>query len=133
VRIDLKIFVLVSAVIFSGCTPMDRLQRLQRKHPYLFEIQPKDTFFVRTSKVDTLHYYNSSSDTFLIIKDSLTIQRILTRDTFRYYYKSRPCTTFSTKQIIQPKAYVQPKSDIETYLRYFIIIFAIALLWKILH
>ena len=128
-----KLLLFFVAIAFIGCSPLERLQRLQKYHPYLFENQPKDTFYVRTSKIDTLRYYNSSTDTFLIIKDSLTIQRILTRDTFRYYYKSRPCTTFTTKQIIQPKPFVQPKNELDTYLRYFIVIFAIALLWKILH
>jgi hypothetical protein len=58
--------------------------------------------------------------------------QIFTRDTFRYYYKSRPCSTFTTRQIIQPKTFVQPESKIETYLLYFVLIFAIALLWKML-
>jgi hypothetical protein len=128
----IKALILGCILFISACSPLQQLQRLQKKHPYLFEVKPNDTFFVRTSKTDTLRYYNSSTDTIQVITDSLTIMQIFTRDTFRYYYKSRPCTTFTTRQTIQPKTFVQPESKIETYLLYFVLIFAIALLWKML-
>jgi len=128
----IKALILGCILLLSACSPLQQLQRLQKKHPYLFEVKPNDTFFVRTSKTDTLRYYNSSTDTIQVNTDSLTIMQIFTRDTFRYYYKSRPCTTFITRQTIQPKTFVQPESKIETYLLYFVLIFAIALLWKML-
>lgn len=129
---SIKVFILGLILLASSCTPLQRLQRLQKRHPYLFELKPNDTFYVRTSKTDTLRYYNSSSDTVQIITDSLTIREIFTRDTFRYYYKSRPCTTFTTRQVLQPKLFPQEKSKIETYLLYIVLIFAIAVLWKML-
>lgn len=128
----IKALLLGCILLLSACSPLQQLQRLQKKHPYLFEVKPNDTFFIRTSKTDTLRYYNSSTDTIQVTTDSLTIMQIFTRDTFRYYYKSRPCTTFTTRQTIQPKTFIQPKSEIETYLLYFVLIFAIALLWKML-
>jgi len=128
----IKALILGCVLLLGACSPLQQLQRLQKKHPYLFEVKPNDTFYVRTSKIDTLRYYNSSTDTIQITTDSLTIMQIFTRDTFRYYYKSRPCTTFATKTVMQPKTFVQPESKIETYLLYFVLIFAIALLWKML-
>ena len=128
----IKVFILGLILLVSSCTPLQRLQRMQKRHPYLFELKPNDTFYIRTSKTDTLRYYNSSSDTVQIITDSLTIREIFTRDTFRYYYKSRPCTTFTTKQVLQPKVFPQEKSKIETYLLYIVLIFAIGFLWKML-
>lgn len=128
----IKALFLGCILFISACSPLQQLQRLQKKHPYLFEVKPNDTFYVRTSKTDTLRYYNSSTDTIQVTTDSFTIMQIFTRDTFRYYYTSRPCTTFTTRQVIQPKTFIQPKSEIETYLLYFVLIFAIALLWKML-
>ena len=128
----IKVFILGLILLASSCTPLQRLQRMQKRHPYLFELKPNDTFYIRTSKTDTLRYYNSSSDTVQIITDSLTIREIFTRDTFRYYYKSRPCTTFTTRQVLQPKVFPQEKSKIETYLLYIVLIFAIGFLWKML-
>lgn len=128
----IKVFILGLILLASSCTPLQRLQRMQKRHPYLFELKPNDTFYIRTSKTDTLRYYNSSSDTVHILTDSLTIREIFTRDTFRYYYKSRPCTTFTTRQVLQPKVFPQEKSKIETYLLYIVLIFAIGFLWKML-
>jgi hypothetical protein len=128
----IKALILGCILLLSACSPLQQLQRLQKKHPYLFEVKPNDTFYVRTSKTDTLRYYNSSTDTIQVITDSLTIMQIFTRDTFRYYYKSRPCSTFTTRQVIQPKTFIHTDSKIETYLLYFVLIFAIALLWKML-
>lgn len=127
----IKVLIL-GLVLLSSCTPLQRLQRLQKKHPYLFESKTSDTFYVRTSKTDTLRFYNSSSDTIQVTTDSLTIMQIFTRDTFRYYYKSRPCTTFNTREVIQPKMFPEHKSKTETYLLYFVLIFAIGFLWKML-
>lgn len=129
----MRTFWLFAVLVLGACSPQRRLMCLQKHHPYLFGETKRDTFYIRTSVIDTSYIFTRTADTFYYQKDSLTIKQIYTRDTLRYYYKSRPCTTFVQKQIITPKPIINDKPDLQTYLNYFIVIFAIALLWKILH
>lgn len=127
----MRVIFIFLVLLIGACTPQRRLLCLQKHHPYLFEQSQKDTYYIRTSIIDTSYVYSRSADTFYFHSDSITISQIFTRDTLRYYFKSRPCTTFVQKQIITPKPIPQDaKTSLEDYLKYFIVIFALLLLWK---
>jgi hypothetical protein len=87
--------------LFYSCSPHRRFARLLRNHPYLLQVQVRDSFVVREGKV---------IDTTLLIKETHdTIQYggttiIRTSDTFRFITRIEPCTTFIQKrEIILPK------------------------------
>jgi hypothetical protein len=129
-----KFALLIVCVMLWGCSPAKRLERLQRKHPYLFNTTT-DTLKIIIPKVDTLYFHYSKSDT-LVFKDTLnnTLEtRYYFRDTFKVYYKSQPCTTIVKKQTIMPSLSPEPENDFKEYLYLIISIFALALLWKILN
>lgn len=118
--------------VLGACNPQQRLLRLQKNHPYLFDTTTRtDSFFIRTSKVDTFTNFKHSRDTITFKTDSLTIQRIYYRDSFFIHYKSRPCTTFRETKIIQNKP-ITVSPPWEKYLYIFLGIFVLLLLWKIL-
>lgn len=123
---------IVCVMLLWGCSPAKRLERLQRKHPYLFNTT-KDTLEIIIPKVDTIYYHFKSSDT-LVFKDTLnntTETRYYFRDTFKVYYKSQPCTTIVKKETIMPSLSPEPDNDLKEYIYLVLCIFALALLWKI--
>ena len=81
------VFVLLLIIAFS-CTPIQKLNRLQRLHPYLFEaktdtILHRDTIkiVVPATKIDTVVHYTSLFDTVIITKNNITTKVWQVKDT----------------------------------------------------
>lgn len=82
-----------------GCSPSERLARLQKKHPELFK-EKQDTLIVTTTTYDTAFSYKSFTDTFTTF-DTVTrtkVIQIVKRDTvFRTIKPKQPQTILITK------------------------------------
>ncbi|RFC54859.1 hypothetical protein [Brumimicrobium aurantiacum] len=81
------VFLFVLAFLFS-CSPMKRLERFEKRHPYLFEsIKVVDTFtyfdtvYVPTIKHDTI--FRITKDTMYLTKDRLKV-KLLYKDSIIY-------------------------------------------------
>lgn len=68
-------------LFFTRCSPVQRLERMQKRHPYLFNkandtIHYTDTVHISIpgTKVDTVIHENNIIDTITITKDNLIVQ-----------------------------------------------------------
>ena len=103
----LKKIILILSVLFVGCSPQKKLQRLIKKHPELVEvtfdtIKFRDTIYIQNYIHDTINKI-SFSDTTIIVNNEKTFARYY-YDTLRqeiyheieckgdtvYYYKEIP-------------------------------------------
>lgn len=113
-----------------GCSPSERLARLQKKHPELFK-EKQDTLIVTTTTYDTAFSYKSFTDTFTKI-DTVSGEKtvyIFKRDTvFRTVTIRIPktITITKTKTIEAPR---EKNFSIWAYIALGIIIFVT--IWKI--
>jgi hypothetical protein len=87
--------------LFYSCSPHRRFARLLRNHPYLLQVQVRDSFVVREGKViDTTLLIKETHDTIRYAGTTI----IRSSDTFRFITRIEPCTTFIQKrEIILPK------------------------------
>lgn len=133
------LLVLIVSQLYGCFSPEKKLEKLQKKHPYLFLNSKKDTFIINP-KIDTVYFYSRSSDTIYRYDSVNNIRETLFyfRDTLREYYKARPCTSIvETKLIPAPKVKeVEEKSDIYKFLYYIIVILILSIIltiiWKVL-
>jgi hypothetical protein len=113
-----------------GCSPSQRLARLQKKHPELFK-EKQDTLIVTTTTYDTAFSYNTYTDTFTKI-DTVSGEKIVyifKRDTvFRTVTIRIPktITITKTKTIEAPR---EKNFSIWPYIALMVVIFV--LIWKI--
>ena len=90
----------IAILCISSCSPVHRFNRLLECHPYLFYRVKSDTIIVDSGKsVDTVFIATSETDTFYI-NSGVRIER--SRDTFRFYFRERNCTTYIQKTEIKP-------------------------------
>ena len=101
----IKYFTLIAIVlIHNGCSPVDRFIRLTTKYPFLLENIQHDTVIIRTPvSKDTQIVWKKQIDT--LIFSETTIER--RNDTFKFYFRERPCTTYVNKTEIRPSKYVE--------------------------
>ena len=96
----IKYILAITILLVSSCTPLHRFNRLLKCHPYLFDSVKSDTIVVDSGKsIDTVFVSKTETDTFYI-NGGVRIER--SRDTFRFYYKERNCTTYIQKTEIKP-------------------------------
>lgn len=87
-----KLILFLVLFFFASCSPMKKLDRLQKKHPYLFE-NIKDSIVVHdtikvitpTTRIDTAFVRLNHYDTLFIEKDKLRAKIITKIDTIKIY------------------------------------------------
>lgn len=101
----IKYFTLIAIVILhNGCSPVDRFIRLTTKYPYLLESVQHDTVVIRTPIFkDTQIVWKKQIDTFIFSETKIERRN----DTFKFYFRERPCTTYINKTEIKPSKYVE--------------------------
>lgn len=101
----IKYFTLIAIVlIHNGCSPVDRFVRLTTKYPFLLESVQRDTVVIRTPILkDTQFVWKKQIDTFIFSETKIERRN----DTFRFYFRERPCTTYVNKTEIKPSKYVE--------------------------
>lgn len=102
---EFKYFIIiVTILVYSSCSPVDRFVRLTSKYPFLLESIQHDTIIIRPSVLkDTQIIWKNKIDT-LIFSETKIERR---NDTFRFYFRERPCTTYVNKTEIKPSKYVE--------------------------
>lgn len=101
----IKYFTLIAIVlIHNGCSPVDRFIRLTTKYPFLLESVQRDTVVIRTPVLkDTQIVWKKQIDTFIFSETKIERRN----DTFKFYFRERPCTTYINKTEIKPSKYVE--------------------------
>lgn len=98
------IFILFSTIFIFSCSPTYRFSRLVHKYPFLLETLETDSVVIRdTMEQDTQFFWNTETDT--IYFNNVRVERF--RDTFRFYYREKPCTTYINKTEIKPSKVVE--------------------------
>ena len=90
-----KHIIWIAVLFFSSCSPVHRFNRLVKRHPYLIDRIKSDTIIINSGK---------SIDTFYI-NSGIRIER--SRDTFRFIYRERNCTTYIEKTEIRPTTVIE--------------------------
>lgn len=94
----------VCIILCTSCSPAARFHRLVTKYPYLLDSSRQDKIVVRNSvSVDTQIVWQNKIDT-LVFRET-TIER--RNDTFRIYYRERPCTTFIQRTEVRPSKVIE--------------------------
>ena len=101
----IKHFIIGLCLIASfGCSPSHRFYRLVSKHPYLLDSFRQDKVVIRNSVlVDTQIIWKNQTDT-IVFRESKIERR---NDTFRFYFRERPCTTFIESVKIVPSKTIE--------------------------
>lgn len=114
-----------------GCSPAQRLAKLQKKHPELFK-ESQDTTIIDELYYDTTFDFIFDSDTFTTF-DTVTntkIVQIFKRDTiFKTIKQRNPQRIYitKTKTITIPE-----KQNFGTWLYFALALFIFVIIWKIL-
>lgn len=93
-------------LLATSCSPVKRLERLHKNHPYLFENQ-RDTIrvpfevIVPSVKHDTFFKHTHTKDTVTLVKDRLTIKYFNNGDTV---YLSGKCDTITVRDTVSVEA-----------------------------
>jgi hypothetical protein len=91
-------------VLFVGCSPAYRYHRLVTKYPFLLDSVSTDKIVIREDIiVDSVFIWESEVDT--IFFPQATIER--RHDTFRFYFRERPCTTYIQKTEVRPSKTIE--------------------------
>jgi len=91
-------------LLLTACDPVSRYNRLVNNYPYLVNRQIFDTIHIRDGKVvDTTFFWSEGRDTIFI--NGIRVERF--RDTFKFYYKERNCTTNLHTTEIRPSKETQ--------------------------
>ena len=94
----------VYIITITSCSPHSRFYRLVTKYPHLLDSSRQDKVIIRNSVVvDTQVVWKNQTDT-LIFRETKIERR---NDTFRFYFRERPCTTFIEKTQIVPSKIIE--------------------------
>ena len=131
------LFIFAIIICFVHCSPNYRFHRLVTKYPYLLDSVQRDKVIIRENlTIDSIFIWESQVDT--IFFPQAIIER--RNDTFRYYFRERPCTTYIQKTEVRPSKVIEryyqekvEKREAWRYLRenahwFLIIIFLLVLL-----
>lgn len=114
-----------------GCSPAQRLARLQKKHPELFK-ETQDTTIINEIFYDTTFDFISDTDTITAF-DTVTntkIVQIFKRDTiFKTIKQRNPQRIYITKT---KTITTREKQNLSTWLYFAIALFIFVIIWKIL-
>ena len=101
----IKITVWTAVLFFCSCSPVHRFNRLVERHPYLIDRLKSDTIVINSGKsIDTFFVFETETDTFYI-NSGIRIER--SRDTFRFVYRERNCTTYIERTEIRPTKVIE--------------------------
>lgn len=101
----IKIIIWAAVLFFCSCSPVYRFNRLVKRHPYLIDRLKSDTIVVDSGKsIDTFFVFETETDTFYI-NSGIRIER--SRDTFRFVYRERNCTTYIERTEIRPTTVIE--------------------------
>jgi hypothetical protein len=100
-----KHLIWIAIVGINACSPVYRFNRLVKRHPYLIDRIKSDTIIINSGKsIDTFFVSEVETDTFYI-NSGIRIER--SRDTFRFIYRERNCTTYIEKTEIRPTTVIE--------------------------
>lgn len=129
-------FILVFALFVASCSPIKRLERMQKRHPYLFTAQT-DTLFINDTipviipgtTIDTSVSVSSvETDTAIFEKDGLTVKAWIKNDSLNISAENKEKTIPVVYQKKVPvKKYVLPKPRDKLRWREFVSLFVICL------
>ena len=101
----IKITLWTAVLFFCSCSPIHRFNRLVERHPYLIDRLKSDTVIINSGKsIDTFFVFETETDTFYI-NSGIRIER--SRDTFRFVYRERNCTTYIERTEIRPTKVIE--------------------------
>lgn len=133
--------VLVFALV--SCSPLKRLQRLERKHPQLFNrendtVKYHDTLkvIIPGLKMDTiLSVQQARKDTVFIYKDGIHTKVFINKDDLYLESKTDTDTITVIRELKIPyKKYIsyrQPRDNLRIFAPYIIILFLLLIIWFI--
>jgi len=104
----MKYFFILISILAISCSPQKRLARLVHKHPELMQmdtIHIRDTFITKQVSIDT--FFSSKLDSFVIVKDNITIKYIRQHDTIRISVTQPADTIIHLKSIPVQKVVVK--------------------------
>lgn len=118
-------------LILTSCSPIKRLNRLQKNHPYLFTnivdtVKVPVNILVPKIEHDTVFKHVNSTDTVTLIKDRLTIRYFNNGDTVYLSGKCDTLTIRDTVTVAQNK-YVVPEQGNKPFPIITIILIAIVI------
>ena len=100
-----KHFIWIAIIGVIACSPVYRFNRLVKRHPYLIDRLKSDTVIINSGKsIDTFFILETETDTFYI-NSGIRIER--SRDTFRFIYRERNCTTYIERTEIRPTTVIE--------------------------
>jgi hypothetical protein len=124
-------YAFILLLILTSCSPIKRLNRLQKNHPYLFTnivdtVKVPVNILVPKIEHDTVFKHTYSKDTVTLIKDRLTIRYFNNGDTVYLSGKCDTLTIRDTVTVIQNK-YVVPEQKNKPFPIVTIILFVIGI------
>ena len=101
----IKITLWTAVLFFCSCSPIHRFNRLVERHPYLIDRLKSDTIVINSGKsIDTFFVFETETDTFHV-NSGIRVER--SRDTFRFVYRERNCTTYIERTEIRPTTVIE--------------------------
>ena len=101
----IKIIICAAVLFFCSCSPIYRFNRLVKRHPYLIDRLKSDTIVINSGKsIDTFLVFKTEFDTFYV-NSGIRVER--SRDTFRFIYRERNCTTYIQRTEIRPTTVIE--------------------------
>jgi len=100
-----KYIIWIAILFFGSCSPVHRFNRLVKRHPYLIDRLKSDTIIINSGKsIDTFLVLKTEFDTFYV-NSGIRVER--SRDTFRFVYRERNCTTYIQKTEVKPTTIIE--------------------------
>lgn len=100
-----KHFIWIAIIGVIACSPIYRFNRLVKRHPYLIDRLKSDTIVINSGKsIDTFLVFKTEFDTFYV-NSGIRVER--SRDTFRFIYRERNCTTYIQRTEIRPTTVIE--------------------------
>ena len=129
------------SLMFTSCSPLQRLERLERRHPQLFNrendtIRYPDTLrvIVPALKMDTIiSVTQARKDTVYITKNGIHSKVYITKDDLYIQSKTEPDTIVVIRTLKIPYqkivTYRKPRDNLRTFAPYAIIAVLLFLVW----
>lgn len=130
-------------IVVAGCSPIQRLERMQKRHPTLFNRQNDTIKYYDTLKVvvpglymDTVISVNQArKDTVYIYKNGIQTKVYISKDDLYLESKTDTDTVIVTRILKVPyikyETYNKPRDKLRIFAPYFIIAFLLVALWYV--
>jgi len=111
---------LIILLLLASCTPQQRLDRMHKRHPYLFRdstVTVRDTVYTQRTHVDTFAVMNSSRrDSLVLTRDNLRVVVHKHFDSIWVMADVAPDTIYRTIRVPVKVAQVNRKIDWQSWL-----------------